>query len=321
MRILSMRERIEQLRRAPRFFSIGVPALCAAYLLLVHQVARLQPEHYLAAALFLGLALWSDGSRKLARVGMPFLLYAVVYDSMRWYANYIRSPVIHLREPYDFDLRFFGIHTASGTLTPNEWFQIHTSRILDFVCGLSYTPFLFIGESVLVSIYLLFRGQERRATRFAWVFVISNFVGFSLYYIYPAAPPWYVAAHGFVADLSVHASPAGALRFDRLVGLPIMQGFYGKSADVFGAIPSLHVVYPMLALIYGFRLPRFRVVAIVYFVLVCFSAVYLDHHYLVDLVVGYVDALLVMAVFRMLFGPVETTAAAAPQPQPDRVPA
>jgi membrane-associated phospholipid phosphatase len=77
----------------------------------------------------------------------------------------------------------------------------------------------------------------------------------------------------------------------------------------------------MLALIYGFRLPRFRVVAIFYFVLVCFSAVYLDHHYLIDLFVGYVDALLVMAVFRGLFGPVETAAAPTPQPHPDRVPA
>jgi len=153
------------------------------------------------------------------------------------------------------------------------------------------------------------------------VFVWANFVGFSLYYIYPAAPPWYVAAHGFVADLSVHASPAGALRFDRLVGLPIMQGFYGKSADVFGAIPSLHVVYPMLALIYGFRLPRFRVVAIAYFLLVCFSAVYLDHHYLLDLFVGWIDALLVMSVFRMLFGPVEMAGEESPQPEPDRVPA
>jgi inositol phosphorylceramide synthase catalytic subunit len=106
-----------------------------------------------------------------------------------------------------------------------------------------------------------------------------------------------------------------------LVGLPLMQGFYGKSADVFGAIPSLHVVYPMLALIYGFRLPRFRVVAIAYFFLFCFSAVYLDHHYLVDLFVGWVDALVVMAVFRMLFGPVETAAEVSPQGEPDHVPA
>jgi membrane-associated phospholipid phosphatase len=319
MKLLSMRERIEQLRRAPRFFSIGVPVLCAAYLALVHAVARLQPEHYLAAAAFLVLALWSDGSRRLARVGMPFLLYGVVYDSMRWYADYIRSPIIHLHEPYDFDLRVFGIHTAAGTLTPNEWFQIHTSPILDFICGFSYTPFLFIGESVVLAIWLLFHGQERRAIRFAWVFVVSNFVGFSLYYLYPAAPPWYVAQHGFTIDMRVHASPAGAIRFDQLLGLPIMASFYGKSADVFGAIPSLHVVYPMLALIYGWKLPRFRIVAAIYLFLVCLSAVYLDHHYLLDILVGFALGLAVMAAFRAAAGPLEEEAETLAM-QPDRVP-
>jgi inositol phosphorylceramide synthase catalytic subunit len=322
VKAMELRERVEQARRAHPFFRLGVPILCAVYLAVVKAVAgHLGPEHVALVVLVMGFAFWSDRSRNLARIAYPFLLWALVYDSMRWYADYIRSPVIHLHEPYSFDLRFFGIHTARGVLTPNEYFQMHPSKVLDLLCGLAYTPFFFIGESVVLALYLFVKGHSRLAERFAWVFVWSNFLGFSLYYLYPAAPPWYVATHGFVADLSVHASPAGALRFDQLIGLPIMQGFYGKSADVFGAIPSLHVVYPMLALIYGFRLPRFRVVAVVYFLLVCFSAVYLDHHYLVDLFVGYLDALLVMAIFRGLFGPAETIAATSPEPQPNRVPA
>jgi inositol phosphorylceramide synthase catalytic subunit len=318
MRVLSMRERIEQLRRAPRFFAIGVPVLSAGYLALAEALGGAGPEHFIAVVLFLGLALWSDGSRRLARVAMPFLLYGVVYDSMRWYEDIIRSPVIHLHEPYNFDLRLFGINTASGRLTPNEWFQLHTNPVLDFVCGLSYTPFLFIGESAVLALYLLYGGQERRAVRFTWVFVLSNFVGFSLYYIYPAAPPWYVAAHGFTADLGVRASAAGALRFDQLVGLPVMASFYGKSADVFGAIPSLHVVYPMLALLYGWRLPRFRIFAAVYLFLVCLSAVYLNHHYILDILVGFALGLAVMAAFRLVSGPLDQPARDL-EVQPDRV--
>jgi hypothetical protein len=322
VKAMGLRERVKQARRAHPFFRIGVPLFCAVYLPVVKAVAgHLGPEHVAFVVLVMGFAFWSDRSRSLARIAYPFLLWALVYDSMRWYADYIRSPAIHLREPYSFDLRFFGIHTPQGVVTPNEYFQIHTSKALDLLTGLAYTPFFFIGESVILALYLFFKGHTRLAERFAWVFVWSNFLGFSLYYIYPAAPPWYVATHGFVADLSVHASAAGALRFDQLVGLPIMQGFYGKSADVFGAIPSLHVVYPMLALIYGFRLPRFRVVAVLYLLLVCFSAVYLDHHYLIDLFVGWADAFLVMAVFRGLFGPAETVAATSREPQPDRVPA
>jgi inositol phosphorylceramide synthase catalytic subunit len=317
--VLSASERLDQLRRAHPLFRVAMPIASGAYLLAVAAVSRIGPEHVLLVALVLGFSLWSDQSRRLARIALPFLLWAAVYDSMRWYEDYIRSPVIHIREPYAFDLRFFGIRENGNVLTPNEWLQRHTHPVLDLFCGLSYTPFLFIGESIVLALYLHAKGQPRLAERFTWVFVWTNFVGFTVYYLYPAAPPWYAATHGFVADLAVHASPAGAIRFDQLVGLPIFQGFYGKSADVFGAIPSLHVAYPLLALLYGFRLPRFRVFAIAYLALICFSAVYLDHHYILDVLLGFLDALLVMAAFRALFGPVE--AADEPEAHGAEVPA
>ncbi len=293
-----------------------MPALSVLYLAVLKLLGGLGPEHFLLVGLALVLSLWSDGSRRLARVGMPYLLYALVYDSMRWYADYIRSPVIHVREPYDFDLRFFGIHG----LTPNEWLQKHTSAVLDFVCGLAYTPFFFIGESILLSIYFVVRDDLERGERFTWIFVVANFVGFSLYYLYPAAPPWYVADHGFAVDMSVRASPAGAIRFDQLIGFPLMQGFYGKSADVFGAIPSLHVVYPFLAMVYGWRLRRFRPFAVGYFLLVCFSAVYLNHHYLLDIFAGLAIALAVMAAARAILGALEPQRRAATEPAIAREP-
>ncbi len=303
--MLTLSERAAQLRAAPPFYTRAVPALCAGYLLICLAMRDLRPEHLLAVALVLGFSLWSDTTRLYGRAVLPFFLYAAVYDSMRWYEDYLRSPIIHLREPYDFDLRFFGIHTASGTLTPNEWWQQHTSRVLDLVCGLSYTAPFFIGESILLSLYLVWKGQVKRAERFVWVFFVSNVIGFSFYYLYPAAPPWYIAAHGFAADLSVRASAAGAIRFDQLVGLPIMESFYGKSADVFGAIPSLHVVYPFLSLLYGIHLPRFRRFALAYFALVCFSAVYLNHHYLLDIGLGLLLAAITAVAFRVLFGALE----------------
>ncbi|MFL5422184.1 MAG: hypothetical protein ACJ79Y_15595, partial [Myxococcales bacterium] len=58
-----------------------------------------------------------------------------------------------------------------------------------------------------------------------------------------------------------------------------------------------------------------------YFLLVCFSAVYLNHHYLLDLLVGYTDALLVMAAFRLSLGPVVPASEPSAEPEPDRVPA
>ena len=312
-----LRPRPDQLRTAHPFFKYFIPVFAAAYLGALHALGGLGPEHFILAGLALVLSLWNDWSRRLALIGLPYLLYALVYDSMRWYADYIRSPVIHVKEPYEFDLRFFPIQG----MTPNEWWQKHTHAVLDLFCGLAYTPMFFIGESVLLSIWFVTKGRIARAERFTWIFVVANFVGFACYYIYPAAPPWYVAAHGFTVDMSVRASPAGALRFDQLIGIPIMQGFYGKSADVFGAIPSLHVVYPFLAMIYGWHLRRFRLIALPYFLLVCFAAVYLDHHYLLDIFLGLGVALLVMAAFRLAFGPVEERRPATEGEEPALAPA
>ena len=308
-----LRPRPGQLRTAHPFFKHWIPALAAAYLAAMYALGGPGPEHFLLAGIALVLSLWNDDSRRLALIGLPYLLYALVYDSMRWYADYIRSPIVHVHEPYDFDLRWFGIHG----LTPNEWLQRNTSAALDLICGLAYTPMLFIGESVLLSIYFIAKGKVRRAERFTWIFVIANFIGFACYYIYPAAPPWYVSDHGFAVDLSVHASPAGAIRFDQLIGIPLMQGFYGKSADVFGAIPSLHVVYPFLAVIYGWYLRRFRLIAAAYFLLVCFAAVYLNHHYLLDIFLGLAIGLAVMAAVRVAFGAVEPHRAAAEEEEPE----
>jgi membrane-associated phospholipid phosphatase len=313
---LDLRPHPRQLRTAHPFFRIWIPALAVIYLGIIKALGGLGTEHFLIAGIASVLSLWSDSSRKLARIGLPYLLYALVYDSMRWYEDYIRSPVIHVHEPYEFDLRWFGIHG----LTPNEWLQQHTSAVLDFFCGLAYTPMFFIGESVLLSIYFIATGAMRRAERFTWIFVIANFVGFSCYYLYPAAPPWYVADHGFIVDLTVRASPAGAIRFDHLIGIPLMQGFYGKSADVFGAIPSLHIVYPFLATVYGFRLRRFRWIAIPYFLLVCFSAVYLNHHYVLDIILGLAIAIAVLAGARVLFGALEPQAVAADEAEGDLAP-
>lgn len=290
-------------RRAHWLHNRFIPVAVPAYWLLLWAMHTLLPLHTAACAAMLLCSFWSDGTRRFARVFFPFLLFVIVYDSMRWYADIIRAPVIHTREPYDFDLYFFGIRTAQGVLTPNEWTQLHTHPVLDFFCGLSYTPVFFVGETAALLIWFFFKGQLRWAERLCWVFVFANYIGYTFYYWYPAAPPWYVAAHGFEVDLSVRASAAGAARFDQLVGMPLMAGFYGHSADVFGAVPSLHIVYPFLCVAYTWkRLPRFRWVALAYFLLVCFSAVYLNHHYILDILLGLATALVTMWAARALFG-------------------
>src|SRR2546430_910697 len=118
--MLSLSERVRTFRAAHWFFRWVVIPFSIVYLLTLKALGGLGLEHLVLVALLVVPSVWSDWTRRWAKVVFPILLYAAVYDSMRWYADYLRSPTIHLHEPYDFDLRFFGIHSNGRLLTPAE---------------------------------------------------------------------------------------------------------------------------------------------------------------------------------------------------------
>lgn len=248
------------------------------------------------------LALYYFGPKTRTFLGyiFPVFLTGMIYDSMRYYADYIRSPYIRVQEPYRFDQFFFGIQTATGTLTPNEWWQLHTHWSLDLVTGFFYLA--FVGIFMLIGVYYRFSDPRRieSAHRMMWGFFWVNLLGYTTYYWYPAAPPWYVALKGLgPADLTVGANAAGCLRFDELLGTHFFTGMYGRSADVFGAVPSLHVAYPLLAAIHAFELRSLRLFAAFFYLIMCFSAVYLNHHYILDILWGSAYTAIVYAALRL----------------------
>jgi inositol phosphorylceramide synthase catalytic subunit len=244
------------------------------------------------------VALYYLGPRfhPLAQFALPICLVSVIYDSQRYYAHFLRGTV-HVAEPFAFDKRFFGIATAKGVLIPAQWWQLNTHWALDLVTGLAYI--LFIPVFAACALYMRFwlsrtgtgiahpRSIAYRSPQIAWAFLWVNVAGYLTYLIYPAAPPWYVELYGLgPARLDIPASAAGCARFDALVGLPIFREWYGKIAVIHGAIPSLHVAYPLIIAYYAFRFGALRLFSSLFFLLMCFSAVYLNHHYVLDVLWG-----------------------------------
>jgi hypothetical protein len=286
-------------------FSRLLPLLLATiYLFVLHDLHSLRGDHYFITGVI--LTLWYSGKRfrEVFHFILPLILVFVVYDSMRFYADFLRGP-IHVKEPYLFDKTFFGIKDSLGhVLTPNEWWQKHTHWFLDLYTGSFYL--LFIAIYVLVSAYFCFwlprTGTKLRTREWIqsqqhspmWAFFFVNLLGYSTYYWFAAAPPWYVASYGLgPANLSAHASAAGCLRFDAILGTHFFTGMYGRATDVFGAVPSLHVAYPLQAVYYSFRYGALRAFSVIFYLSMCFSAVYLNHHYVLDILWGSAYALIV----------------------------
>jgi len=235
---------------------------------------------------------------------LPFILTGVIYDSQRYWGPHVRGTP-HVAEPYLLERSLFGIPTPDGPLTLNEWFGRHLHPVLDLIAGGAYLT--FVGIFMLLALFLtvrIYRGaafdgaediandwsSQRRfwsAQALVWCFLIVNVIGYATWYLYPAAPPWYVDAYGIdMLLLDVPASPGRAARFDDLLGTDFFAGMYGYGSNAFGAIPSLHISYPTLSAFFAFRLGALRAPAVGFLAVMCFSAVYLNHHYVIDVILG-----------------------------------
>lgn len=264
-----------------------------------------RPEQLIMSAVMLGMAVWSDATRRFFAGMLPFMLFGIIYDLSRIAQPLVHHLYVHVAEPYWFDRTFFGISTAAGRITPNELFVRHHWPVVDFFTGLSYIVFVYwaLGFAAYLALFRRDDAGRKLLARFGWTFLLMNIAGFVTYYVYPAAPPWYAADYGFgPANFAAHSSPAGAARWDELTGIPYFAGFYGRSADVFGAIPSLHVTYPLLTYLYGRELRRRWLDAASFglFLLVSFAAVYLNHHYVLDVLLGVLYALIAWRVERAI---------------------
>lgn len=244
-------------------------------------------EHAAMLVLVPVLAFASRGSHRVFRGLVPIALLGLVYDAMRFVKDVGVTPTsVHVCDLRAADAALFGVRHGSTVATVHDFVRAHPSPVLDLWFAVPYGTYIFV--SIAFAVYL-YRRDYAAMQRFGWAFFLVNVVGFVVYHLYPAAPPWYFHAHGCVVDVATQASPGPSLvRVDQILGVPYFQGFYGRSNDVFGAMPSLHVAYPMLIVLYGVpRLPTtWRWLAIAFLVDMVCAAVYLDHHWILDVVIG-----------------------------------
>jgi membrane-associated phospholipid phosphatase len=225
----------------------------------------------------------------------PIPATGLIYEGLRGLFHY--RGTVHVGDLYALEARLFSVATAEGPRALSDVVSRHTSPWLDALSGATY--FLFLIEVVAAASFLFFRARPK-ALEVSLGFLLVNLIGWAIWFVYPAAPPWYVDQFGMgPAHLDVVSSPAGLARVDAWIGLPIATTFYSKSANVFGALPSLHVAYATLVALVAAPLGGWVRWATAGFALsMAFSAVYLRHHYILDVLAGSALAVLVACLVR-----------------------
>jgi inositol phosphorylceramide synthase catalytic subunit len=281
-------------------FSVG-----ALYLSWFTFVVGIKPVQIFLFVSLTAMVIAGSWWRRSAFALTPYLVYVSVYDSLKAFPNYLYN-TIHIEDLYLLEKQFFGVSFQDQILTLNEYFNYHQHVVWDIISGVSYLTWVPMPLGFALLLYL--RKNKRTFINFSLVFILSNLLGFGIYYLYPAAPPWYVDifGYGFAPDTACAVGRLG--NFDNLLGFPIFKYIYQNNTVVFAAVPSMHAANPLSCLLVGLTMKN-RWPAALFFLVTCgmwFGAVYSNHHYLIDVFAG---AAVSLVAFSIVFGLLRRTAA------------
>ncbi len=209
------------------------------------------------------------------RDAVPFMLCIVIYTNMH--------NMVHIVNPIDvdpmlaeWDLTLMGFHPAV------EW-QHWVSEPLTEYMAFAYS--LFFIYPLILPLILYWRGQYE-FFRYTMVGLILTFyLGYLGYILFPAAGPKYELAELFTVSLN---GSEITNRLEYLVNLEISER---TRRDAF---PSLHNAITLQTLLFAWLYVRWYFWIMLPLALSLFVAtIYLRYHYVVDMLAGYVLALFV----------------------------
>lgn len=231
---------------------------------------------------------------------LPVVIFIVLYFFLGLFPNY-KFGTVDTEGVYSLEKQLFGMTLNDGTIgIPSEYFRQNHWAVMDVLSGLLYL--CWVPLPFIYAIVLYFQKRQDLAMRLTWAFLMVNAVGFTIYYIYPSAPPWYVMDHGFDVITNTKGSAAGFANADAITGIPFFHNFYDKNANVFAAIPSLHSAYNPIAFYYAWkkRSMTWMIVLGIVSAGIWFSAVYSGHHYIIDVTLGVMTTIVGITLFETI---------------------
>jgi len=228
---------------------------------------------------------------------LPFALVLVAYDLSRGAATMIGRPTMwHWQVDADRWM-FFG---TVPTVWLQERLKLPYPPWWEIVISTVYMSFFILPYVVAAVLWLRDREQWKAFVR---LFVGLSFTGLIIYTLLPAAPPW-AAARCTPADVADHPSDPGCM-FRSARGVPD-GGLLGAmqttqdGANLVAAIPSLHA--GLTVAVAGFLWTRvqrkWRTLLLAYVLVMAFTLVYTAEHYVVDILLGWVLAAVVLLILR-----------------------
>lgn len=218
---------------------------------------------------------WIKALLDFLRETLPFLFCISIYTNMH--------DMVHLVNPNDVDASLIAWDQYLLGFQPAIYLESFiTPELTDFMY-FSYSSFLIY--IIMFTMYLYVR-KNHTAFRETLVSVILTFyIGYIGYVIFPAVGPKFTMSHLFETSLS------GSFITDRLSFLMNYEISEYTRRDCF---PSLHNGVIFLILLFAFKhQKRYAFLFLPFAIALFISTLYLRYHYFVDMIAGFLLAIIV----------------------------
>ncbi len=241
------------------------------------------PDQFFAAAVLIALIL-GRSKQFIQDWSIPVVLL-LSYDYLRGLVPKL-TQVAHIYPMIDFDKAIFGSLPTNSL--QSMLYSGGTVRWYDYLGTILYMSH-FIVPMIIGFIFWL---KDRNLFRsYFLALLLLSYLAFFTYIVFPAMPPWMAAQNGIIPEVYKVMDQVFA-SFARPIDLPSVYKMVG--ANLVAAVPSLHAAYPVLTFFFiARRYKTWSLLVLPYIFGIWFSIVYFGEHYVFDIVIGVVYALLI----------------------------
>lgn len=274
---------------SPKRLSLLLACLPPLYALLTGLLLQhVRPENLVLAIAAPLLALAGPRARAVLVGCLPLLVIVYAFDAVRLLRPWlVQAHDVLGCELRAVELKVFGV---GADTTLNDYFAVHHAPFFDVLFAIPYSAFVYVAAAYAIWLCLT---DRPRMHHFLWSMSVLYLIGCLMWLAVPAAPPWYIRAHGCEILIATPPNAAALLRVDQLLGIRYFQAFYSQGAAVFGAMPSLHCAFPVVSLLIVWKHAGWplRALNMVYAAWMMAGSVYLDHHWILDGIAGWLAAI------------------------------
>jgi len=274
----------------PILYIIGVSSY------MIYHRAWFSPDQFFSVAI-VAVILIGGRTKQFLWDWIPVLLLLFGYEYLRGLVPLLtKSPNIY--PMIQADQFMFG-YLPSIELQ-KQLFTANSFKWYDYMAVILYISH-FVIPMITAFIFWLF--NRRAFKHYTAGFLVLSYLAFITYIIFPAMPPWMASNLGYIPPLQKIMDQVMS-SFATPISVPTIYGFFG--ANLVAAVPSLHAAYPLLIFLFVRKYISWLGVALLPYVFgVWFSVVYLGEHYVIDVIIGILYAIMAYMLIYFISGKIQ----------------